>query len=222
MAKERARTHCGSSLASHPLLQWKLAYCRTDDFPACFFYSALHFPGVFLYDFNRAVKITACGGGCSCTSRLRAAFLLQHLLPMNGWRTRPNEGDTGCERRTWLSAHLAALPSRTMASGLSSLLHCKPGPKDGLLCPMTCRRSFAPSSLKFCILPFLTSIFDPSTLCRQHMEHSHSQPADDLGFWQVLFYCSLTGQWGWTGTRSSPYPLQNGYWVGYGIYLEEE
>lgn len=122
---------------------------------------------LFLYDCNRAVKITACGGGCSHTSQLRAALPLQHLLPVNGWGMRPNEGDIGCEFRTWLSAHLADLPSRAMASGLSSLLHCKLGPSNGLLCPMTCKRSFVPSNLTvLLILPFLPSIFDLTTLCR--------------------------------------------------------
>lgn len=143
---------------------------------------------LFLCDCNRAVKVTACGGGCSHTSRLCAALLPQHLLPMNGWRTRPNEGDTGCEFRPWLSAHLADLPSRAMASGLSSLLHWKPGANEGLLCPMTCRSLLhLPASL-FCILPFLPSIFDQTTLCRQHMEHSHR--SSQLRIQGFVKYCS--------------------------------
>lgn len=152
---------------------------------------------LFLYDCNRAVKITACGGGWSHTSRLRAALLLQHLLPVNGWRTRPNEGDTGCEFRTWLSAHLAHLPSRAMASGLSSLFHCKPSPKEGLLCPMTCRPSSAPSSLTVLhpALP-VQHFWSKHTVQATHGAQWQEQPADDSGFCQILF-CSLTGQWGW-------------------------
>lgn len=102
-----------------------------------------------------------------------------------------------------------------------SLLHCKPGPNNGLLCPVTCRRSLAPSSLKFCILPFLPSISDPTTLQATWSTVTDSQ----LMMWGFGKYYSTAaeqGSEGRGGTRSSPCPLQNGCWVGYGIYLKGE
>lgn len=38
-------------------------------------------------------------------------------------------------------------PAEPWPQASPCLLHCKPGPYDALLCPMTGRRSFAPSSL---------------------------------------------------------------------------
>lgn len=86
-----------------------------------FFFTVLYTSQeLFLYDCNRAVKITACGGGL-----ISPLCLLQHLLLMKGLRMGPNQGDTACECRMCLGARLADLRSRAMASGSSVLLFAK-------------------------------------------------------------------------------------------------
>lgn len=143
---------------------------------------------LFLYDCNRAVKITACAGGCSHTSQLPAAPLLQHQLPGNGCRTRPDEGDTAWECRTcsgllWLTSPAQPWPQASPAFCTVSLAPAtSPLPHEGLLHLPASISASCPSCPAFLIQPH----------CRQHMEHSHTQAADDGGFGK--YYSTAAGQ----------------------------
>lgn len=72
---------------------------------------------------------------------------------------------------------------------------------------MTCRRSSAPCSLTL-LQPALPAQHFCSyhTVQATHGAQPQEQPADDGEFWQALFHCSLTGQWGWRWDKISSLP----------------
>lgn len=133
---------------------------------------------LFLYDCNRAVKITACGGGlisplCSVLSPPPAAPASYERLEdgaKSRWHCLWVQGVSWCsfgwppQQSHGLRFLRASLCPR-FTSLVPTMVSFAPWPVEGLL---------HPTVLPFCILPFLPSIFALATLRGQRMGHSPS------------------------------------------------
>lgn len=90
----------------------------------------------------------------------------------------------------------------------------KSGPSYGVLCSMTCRRSFSPRSLAL-LHPALPAqhFCSNHTVQAMHRAQSQQQPVDGAGVLTSKGFSTATwqGNEGGDVTRIGPHPLRNGY-----------